>query len=81
MQYHHNAKTNVQQRKIIKETVHQFSSRDLAHRFQVSHVTIAKWRKVEHLEDKSSRPDRIYYALSETEQKIIKKVRKRGLSL
>ena len=79
MQYYYNAKTNIQQRKIIKETAHKLSSRDLAERFQVSHVTIAKWRKVEHLEDKSSRPNKIYYALSEAEQKIIRKVRKRGL--
>ena len=79
MQYHHNAKTNIQQRKVIKETVHKISSRDLADRFQVSHVTITKWRKVEHLEDKSSKPKTIYYALSEAEQKIIRKVRKRGL--
>ena len=79
MQYHHNAKTNIQQRRIIKETTYKLSSRDLADRFQVSHVTVAKWRKVEHLEDKSSRPNTVYYALSEAEQKIIRKVRKRGL--
>jgi len=30
MQYHYNAKTNIQQRKIIKETASQFSTRDLA---------------------------------------------------
>ena len=79
MQYHYNAKTNIQQRKIIKETAQQLSCRDLASRFQVSPETIAKWRRVEHLEDKSSTPNKIYYALSETEQRIIKKVRKRGL--
>ncbi len=79
MQYHYNAKTNIQQRQMIKDAENKLSSRDLGRKFQVSHVTIAKWRKVEHLEDKSSRPERIHYALSETEQKIIKKVRKRGL--
>lgn len=79
MHYHHNAKTNLQQRKIIKRTCHHFSTRKLGERFQVSHVTVAKWRKVEHLEDKSSKPNTIYYALSEAEQKIIKKVRKKGL--
>jgi DNA-binding PadR family transcriptional regulator len=35
--------------------------------------------KVEHLEDKSSRPHKIYYALSDLAQKIIRKVRKIGL--
>lgn len=77
MQYHLNAKTNIEQRQIIKESSE--STRNLANRFLVSHVTVAKWRKVEHLEDKSSRPNTIYYALSEAEQKIIRKVRKRGL--
>lgn len=79
MQYHYNAKTNIQQRKIIKETIGKISSRDLAEKFQVSHQTISKWRKVEHLEDKSSKPNKIHYALSKSEEKIIKKVRKKGL--
>ncbi|MCD6220079.1 hypothetical protein J7K43_06825 [Candidatus Calescamantes bacterium] len=72
-------KINIQQRRIIKETAHKLSSRDLADRFQVSHVAIAKWRKIEHLEDKSSRPNTIHYTLSEDGQKIIRKVRKRNL--
>ena len=48
MQYHYNAKTNIQQRRIIKKTSFQSSTRDLADKFQVSHQTIAKWRKSEH---------------------------------
>jgi len=47
--------------------------------YRVSHVTVAKWKLVEHLEDKSSRPKTIHYALSRAEIQIIKKVRKRGL--
>lgn len=77
MQYHRNAKTNIEQRQIIKES--KESTRELGNRFLVSHVTIAKWRKAEHLEDKSSRPKTIHYALSKAECKIIVKVRKRGL--
>jgi hypothetical protein len=45
----------------------------------VSHTTVAKWWKAEHLEDKSSRLKTIHYALSQAEAKIIKIVRKRGL--
>jgi len=74
MQYHYNAKTNIQQRKIIKETDSQFSTRDLDNKFQVSHQMIAKWRKSEHLEDKSLRPNKIHYALPEAKQKIIRKI-------
>jgi hypothetical protein len=77
MQYHLNAKTNVEQRRIIKESSE--STRSLANRFLVSHVRVAKWRKVEHLEDKSSRPKTPYYALSKGECQIIVKVRKKGI--
>ena len=77
MQYHRNAKTNIEQRQIIQESSE--STRSLGNRFLVSHVTVAKWRKAEHLEDKSSRPKTIYYALSKAECRIIVKVRKRGL--
>lgn len=55
MHYHRNAKTNIEQRQIIKESSE--STRDLANRFIVSHVAVAKWRKTEHLEDKSSKPN------------------------
>jgi len=65
IQYHLNSKTNIEQRRIIKESLE--STRSLANRFLVSHVTVAKWRKAEHLEDKSSRPKTIYYALSKAE--------------
>jgi len=58
MQYHRKAKTNIEQRQIIKESSE--STRDLGNRFLVSHLTVAKWRKAEHLEDKSSRPNTIY---------------------
>ena len=77
MQYHFNAKTNIAQRLIIKQS--KESTRNLAKVFMVSHTTVAKWRKAEHLEDKSSRPKTIHYALSQAEAKIIKIVRKRGL--
>ena len=77
MQYHFNTKTNIAQRLAIKQS--EESSRDLAKVYRISHVTATKWRKVEHLEDKNSRPKTIHYALSRAEVRIIKKVRKRGL--
>lgn len=77
MQYHFNAKTNIAQRQAIKQS--RESVRDLSKVYRVSHVTVAKWKLVEHLEDRSSRPKTIHYALSRTEVRIIKKVRKKGL--
>jgi transposase-like protein len=76
MQYHRNAKTNIEQRKAIKEST--LSSRKLSGRYFASHVTIAKWKKVDHLEDKSHRPDIIHYAVPKEYWDLIKMVRKKA---
>jgi transposase-like protein len=76
MQYHRNAKTNIEQRKAIKESA--LSSRKLSGRYFASHVTIAKWKKVGHLEDKSSRPDIIHYAVPQEYWDLVKKVREKA---
>lgn len=73
MHYHRNARTNIQQRSRIKESVE--SSRILAERYGISHVTAAKWRKSAHLEDKSHCPDTIHYAVPKECWVLIKKVR------
>jgi transposase-like protein len=73
MHYHRNAKTNIEQRKAIKES--ELSSRKLAKQYLTSHVTMAKWKKVDHVEDKSHRPDTIYYAVPREYWSLIKKVR------
>ena len=41
MQYHHNAKTNIEQRRAIKEARSK-SNRELAKQYCVSHTTIGK---------------------------------------
>ena len=73
MHYHRNAKTNVNQRQAIKESVEP--TRELAEIYKVSHVTTAKWKKSDHTEDKSHRPDLIHYAVPQEFWKIIKKAR------
>lgn len=73
MHYHRNAKTNVCQRQAIQESVE--SSRNLAETYHVSHVTAAKWKKSDHTEDKSHRPDLIHYAVPQEFWKLIRKVR------
>jgi transposase-like protein len=75
MHYHRNAKTNVCQRQAIKESSE--SARKLAEIYHVSPVTTAKWRKADHIEDKSHRPENIHYAVPPEFWKIIKKTREK----
>lgn len=73
MHYHRNAKTNICQRQAIQES--QESARKLAEKYLVSPVTTAKWKKADHLEDKSHRPENIHYAVPQEFWKIIKQAR------
>jgi len=73
-QYHKNAVTNLHVRKQIKES--SLTNIELAERFDTSVATISKWRNRKELEDKSSRPCNIIYALSELEQSLAISIRK-----
>jgi len=73
MHYHRNAVTNIYQRKNIQESAE--TVRDLADKYGISHVTAAKWKKADHTEDKSHRPDLIHYAVPQEFWKIIKRAR------
>lgn len=73
MHYHRNAKTNICQRQAIKDS--NKSARKLAKTYHVSPVTTAKWKKVEHVEDKSHKPDTIHYAVPQSLWEIIRKAR------
>jgi len=77
MHYHRNAKTNINQRLSIKSSSE--SSRELAKKYEVSHVTIAKWKKADKPEDKKSTPQTIHYAVPKEFWQIIKKVRQKIL--
>lgn len=74
MHYHRNAKTNVNQRKAIKENRID-SARNLAKKYFISHVTCSKWKKADHLEDKSHTPLNIHYAVPKEFWKVVKLVR------
>lgn len=76
MHYHRNAKTNIGQRKALKESTE--TTRALAERYLISHVTVAKWKKVEHTADKSHRPDTIHYAVPQEYWALIKHVREKA---
>jgi transposase-like protein len=71
--YHTNAVTNVSNRFIIKNSTE--STESLSKRFGTSKNTISKWKNRVDLNDKSSTPATIAYALSETQKALIKTIR------
>ena len=72
--YHSNARTNSYTRKIIQNS--DLTNIELSKRFGIDVKTIIKWRNRDFLEDKSSRPKTIHYALSSLEKGVIEIVRK-----
>jgi len=77
MQYHRNAKTNLNQRVAMRESPD--TSRALKEQYQVSHVTVSKWKKRDDPKDRSSRPEIIHYAVDKGLWRIVKAVRKKAL--
>ncbi len=71
--YHTNAVTNVSNRSIIKNSTQSTGS--LAKRFGTSKNTINKWKNRTDLNDKSSAPINIEYALNQTQRTLIKTIR------
>ena len=74
MNYHANAKTTVHQRRRIKESKEPY--RTLAKQIGVSVPTVAKWKKREQLNDRSSRPRRIKKALPSAMEPVLDFLRK-----
>jgi len=71
--YHANAKTNIHFRSEINNSF--LTKQELVDKYNVSVKTIEKWQERTFFEDKSSRPDVIYYALDITLQYLIKAIR------
>jgi len=55
MHYHKNARTNIAQRKAIKEN-NSKNNKELAAHYLVSPNTISKWKNSDRIQDHSSRP-------------------------
>lgn len=72
-EYHSNALTNIHIRKQIKES--SATNSELADIFNISIATISKWKNRDELEDKSSCPHKIVYALNELEQALCVSIR------
>lgn len=71
---HNNATTNKLQRKEIQES--ELMVAELSTKFGVTTKTIRKWRSRDTVQDVSSRPHRINYALTEGEQLLFVALRK-----
>lgn len=66
--YHSNAATNINVRSLIQNNLS--TNMELASRFNVSPQTISKWKNRDFVEDVSSRPHNIKYALSDMEKAL-----------
>lgn len=72
--YHSNAKTNVNNRQQIQKC--SDTNESLALRFNISRQTASKWRNRDFVEDVSSRPKNIKYALNEVETALTISIRR-----
>ena len=72
-QYHSNARTNVH----IRSEIQNFegSITECAQKYNISEPTVRKWTERSELEDCSSRPHNISYALSDLETALIVSMR------
>jgi len=66
--YHANATTNVRLRAEIRNS--SATNLELSNKYDVSLNTVKKWRNRDVFEDKSSKPNTIYYSLSELQMLI-----------
>jgi transposase-like protein len=71
--YHSNAKTNQYLREIIQKS--NLTNIELAKKYDANVKTISKWKHRDFTKDKSSRPNKIHYALSPLEKEIIRVIR------
>ena len=66
--YHSNAKTNLNIRYQLQNNFG--SNSELALRFNISQQTVSKWKNRDFLQDTSSKPLKIQYALSDLEKAL-----------
>jgi transposase-like protein len=71
---HNNAVTNKKQREYIQTS--NLNPSELARQFTTTNKTVNKWKARDYCHDKSSRPNTIHYALSESDQELVIALRK-----
>ena len=72
--YHSNAVTNIHIRSEINGS--NLKNSELAKKYNISEPTVSKWKNRNNLEDKTSKPHKIYYSLTELEKLILIQIRK-----
>ena len=72
--YHNNAATNEKVRKEIRSS--SSSINELTNKYSISPDTVIKWKSRDSFKDKSSKPNKIEYALNEIEESVIISLRK-----
>lgn len=71
--YHSNAVTNIHVRSEIKKS--KLKNCEIAQKYNISEVTVSKWKNRQKQEDKSSKPNKIYYSLTELQQSVLVRIR------
>ena len=71
--YHSNARTNQHVREIIQKS--DLTNVELADKYDVNVKTISKHKNRDYTEGKSSRPNKIHYALTALEKELIRVIR------
>ena len=71
--YHSNAVTNIHIRSDINGS--NLKNSEIAEKFNISEPTVSKWKNREKFEDKTSKPHKIHYVLSDLQKAIITQVR------
>lgn len=71
--YHSNAVTNIHIRSEINGS--NLKNFEIAEKFNISEPTVSKWKNREKFEDKTSKPHKIHYVLSDLQKAIVTQVR------
>ncbi|MCF6332656.1 MAG: DDE-type integrase/transposase/recombinase [Draconibacterium sp.] len=72
-EYHSNAVTNVHIRTEIRDS--KVTNFELAQKYNTSEATVSKWKNRDDLLDKSSKPNKVVYALTPLEQALAVSIR------
>jgi len=72
--YHPNAVTNIHIRSEINGS--KLKNSEIAEKFNISESTVSKWKNRDNFEDKSSKPHKINYTLTDLQKAVLVQIRK-----
>lgn len=79
IQLHKNARTTPAIRRELQEAPASVTNKELASRYGLSRLTVAKWRKREQVHDRSHRPRTIHATLSAAQEALVVALREQQL--